>query len=215
MANTSGTSTGKGAKAKRPVPRTETPPSPEPNIIGAMRTMMDQQWERIDERFTSFEAKLQEDIRQIKEDMKQVNAALESHEEEIVEVREQLGEKEKALQEEIDRLSAYVARNNFVVMGVEEKEGVDTAQVLEEFLIRQLKMEEEQAKGIKYERVHRANAKFKPRPIKARCVSYADKVLIQKMSKNLKGTKLFITEDLPKRVRESRRSQVPALKAAR
>ena len=179
---------------------------------------MDQQWDRISERFSS----LQEDMRQIKADMRDVNAALKSHEDEINEVKEEistledkLGRKEKTLLEEIDRLSAYVARNNFVVMGVEEEEGVETAQVLENFLIRKLKMGEDQAKRIQYERVHRANAKMKPRPIKARCVYYADKVTIQKMSKNLKGTKYFISEDLPKRVRDSRNVQVPALKAAR
>lgn len=217
MAGTS-SGAGKGAKPKRP--RTETPPSPDSNVT--MKQLMDQQWERISERFTSLEFNLKEDMRQIKLDMKEVKAALNSHENEIDEVREnmatweqKLTEKEKVLQEEIDRLSAYVARNNFVVLGVKEEEGTNTAQILENFLIKHLKMPADQAKQIKYERLHRANAKMKPRPIKARCVMYEDKVSIQKMSKNLKGTKMFITDDLPKRVRDYRNSQVPVLKAAR
>ena len=130
-------------------------------------------------------------------------------------LEQELDAKETVLQGEMDNLAAYVARNNFVVMGLPETEGENVALVMEEFFTRELKMTEEQAKSVKFERVHRANAKGKPRPIKARCVNFSDKVMIQSLAKNLKGSRLFIADDLPKRIREARSSQVPALKAAR
>ena len=64
MANSSGA--GKGAKPKRPR-LADTPPSPaESSMIPAMRSMLDQQMDRINEWFTAFEEKLEREVKSIK-----------------------------------------------------------------------------------------------------------------------------------------------------
>ena len=125
--------------------------------------------------------------------------------------------KEKKLEAEIDRLSAYIARENLVFLGIPESGERDenTKDILNNFLVEKLKFKEEQVTGIEYQRVHRVQAAHKPRPIKARFLRFADKLAIEKNAKLLKGTKMYIAQDLPKRIRDERKAQAPALKAAR
>lgn len=82
-------------------------------------------------------------------------------------------------------------------------------------MIERLKFTEERVKKIEYQRIHRVPSAQKPRPIKARFLRFADKQAIQANAKLLRGSNIFILQDLPKRIREERKAQWPALKAAR
>ena len=173
MANVHSVS-GRGGKASKRT-RVETPPSPDSGIIPIMRSLLEIQFEKINERLSTFEDKLERETGCIKADLQELKTSLNYQGDEIEDLKgklstleQELNWKEVALQEEMDNLAAYVARNNFVIMGLAETEGENVACVVEEFFITELKMTEEQAKGVKFERVHRANAKMKPRPIKAR-----------------------------------------------
>ena len=94
------------------------------------------------------------------------------------------------MQNEVDKLSMYLARENAVFMGIQEKEGEEVKMVLRDFFINNLKLSEEEV-NIEYQRVHRTAAKRTPRPIKARFLRYEDKEHIMCNAKNLKGT-LFL-----------------------
>ena len=48
-------------------------------------------------------------------------------------LEQKLSKKKTQLQEEIDNLAAYGARNNFVVLGLAAKDGEVVAQLIEEF----------------------------------------------------------------------------------
>ena len=103
-----------------------------------------------------------------------------------------------------------------VFLGIEEEgKDEDVRKTLRDFYINNLKISDCEVDKIEYQRVHRVPSKSKPRPIKARYLRYTDKALIQVNAKNLKGSKMFVAEDYPKRVRDLRQKQLGALRAAR
>ena len=212
---------GKG-NPKRPRAEAGSPTSPEVSLLPSIRMLLEQQTEKFDERFSSFEASLKEQVKQIETQFGEVKEAIAFQSKELEETKEKLKmmeakvvEKEAALQVEIDKLSAYVARENLIFMGLPEKEGEDIKAVMKDFYINALKLSEEDANKIEYQRVHRIATKSTPRPIKARFVRYVDRENIMRNAKNLKGTKLSIREDIPMRMRMARQAQMPVLFAAR
>ena len=225
MSNNAKTSSGSGGKkntqqAKRRRP--STPTSPEPDLIPAIRSMMDMQLDKINERFTSLEVSMKEQIRQFETTFSDIKEALSFQGKETEELKRKVAdlernskEKESELKNEIDRLAVYVARENMVFFGIPEKEEEDVREVLREFYINSMKLPPDEASHIEYQRVHRVPSKSKPRPIKARVVRYQDKERILRNARNLKGTRMYVTEDYPLRVRKQREAQMPALKAAR
>lgn len=214
--------TGKG-NTKRPRPDTGTPPSPnEANLISTFRSLMDQQTERIEERFSLLENNLEKQVKDLQTSFSEIKASIIFQSQETEELKERVKklerrveEKETEVKEEVDKLAMYIARENLVFIGIPEKEQEDVRNVLKDFYINNLKLSEQEVGDIEYQRVHRLNAKSSPRPIKARFVRYADRETIMKNAKKLKGTKMVIREDIPLRFREARRAQLPALIAAR
>ena len=87
---------------------------------------------------------------------------------------------------------------------------------MRDFMITKLQFTEEEVRKIEYQRIHRVQSGVtSPKPIKVRYLRYKDKVAVQQRAKLLKGTQIYITDDLSKRVRMIRKSQMAALTTAR
>ncbi|XP_030855413.1 uncharacterized protein LOC105438869 isoform X1 [Strongylocentrotus purpuratus] len=208
--------------AKRP--RVETPPSPTDTsaLIPVIRRLLDAQMEKFESRFKNFESSLFTKIKELDNDLNDIRAMLEfqSHETDQLKVKmadmeTNFKRKDEELREEVDRLATYVARENLVILGLKEVKDENLSSELSKLYKDKLKMEDDVIQRIEYQRVHRvAAAGGGPRPIKARFTRYADKLLVQKNAKLLKGSDIYLADDLPKHVRELRRVQVPTLKAA-
>ena len=178
--------------------------------------------DKIDERFSDLDLNLKAQVKQLQSMFSEIKASVtfqgevtEELKQKVKVLEKKIEEKDAALKEEIDKTSLYVARENLLYIGIQENENEDIREVLKEFYINSLKLPEEQVADIEYQRVHRIPSKTKPRPIKARFVRYGDRAKIMASAKNLKGTKIFIKEDIPLRMRMARQAQIPALVAAR
>ena len=214
--------TGKGSTKRPRADAGSSPPSPDTNLLPTLRRLLEQQTERLGERFSSLEANIKEQMKQIESQFKDLKEAIDFQSKESDEIKKKMRmmeakamENEAALQMEIDKLAVYVARENLIFMGLPEKEGEDIKQVMKDFYINNLKMSEEEADAVEYQRVHRIATKSMPRPIKARFFRYRDRDTIMRNARNLKGTRLSIREDIPLRMRNLRQTQMPALFAAR
>ena len=216
--------TSQRGKATSKRARAATPPSPD--VIPSIRILLNEQWDRIESRLDLLEETFGQRMRNLEVTINGLKEAAEFQSKEVQEakgkvdrVEKELSLKEKLLQDEIDKLSAYVARENLIYTGIPEVQNENVKQVLRDLHVEQLQIPVELADKIEYQRVHRlfgnAGARGRPRAIKARFVRYADRVLVQQHAKNLKGTTMYISEDMPKRVREARQPQIAALKAAR
>ena len=213
---------GKGHQ-KRPRQEAGTPPSPDAaGLLPSIRMLLEQQMERIDEKFSSLELNLNQQVKQLEASFSELKNSINFQTKETEELKEtvkilegEVKDKEKALQNEVDKLSMYVARENAVFMGIQEKQGEEVKMVLRDFFINNLKLSEEEVDNIEYQRVHRTAAKTTPRPIKARFLRYEDKERIMRNAKNLKGTNFFVRDDIPMRMRNARKAQIPVLIAAR
>ena len=198
--------------------RTDTPPSPD-GLLPAFRALLDQQTERLEERLETLAATFKEKIVEIEHALQFQSEETVKLSGKIKKVEQQVIEKETRLQDEVDRLATYIARENLIISGLAEVNGEDIKAVLSDFYVDKLKMPEDVVARMEYQRAHRISSMpttpSKPRPIKVRFMRYEDKVEVQKHAKHLKGSTLYIADDLPKNVRRARQLQVPALKAAR
>nr|XP_054761152.1 uncharacterized protein LOC129267468 [Lytechinus pictus] len=119
----------------------------------------------------------------------------------IPQVEKNFKEKFENLTMELEKLSVYAARENIVFLGIAEEGGPaereDTQKVvIRDFMKEKLKMNEDDIRGVEFQRVHRCPAPRGPHPIKARMLRYPDKEKIMRNAKNLKGTKLMVTGDI-------------------
>lgn len=216
---------GKSNTAKRA--RSATPPSPDTSLLPSIRLLLDNQWEKFEGRLDTLQETFGQRLKKIEETIDDLKDSVEFQRHDAQEVKakvevieENLRSKEKLLQDEIDKLSTYVARENLIYSGIQEKPGEDVKQVLRDLHVNLLKIPAALADSFEYQRVHRLSGsaealRGRPRAIKARFVKYTDRVLVQKHAKNLKGTNMYVSEDLPKRIREARQPQIAALKVAR
>ena len=215
---------GRGGGKANKRPRAQTPTSPEPpNLLPSIRELLDGHMSKINDRLSVFENNMKTQANQMERKLEEFATALAFQGQETMEMKHKLKfiqsqtvEKEATILNEIDKIATYVARENLVFMGVPEPNAnEDTERVLGEFLVTHLKLSQDQVSHIEYQRVHRVPAKTSPRPIKARFLRFTDKMMIQNQSKQLKGTSMYVSEDLPKRVRDARQAQMKALRAAR
>lgn len=184
-------------------------------------TVVDMIMERLDARLNQFEEKLESKFLEISTKITEIDTKLkdvvDSNEFASKEI-DNLKERFARLEEENDRLAAYVARENLVFLGlpeVKEPGKEDVSKTLQDLYINNLKLPPDVVDKIEYQRVHRVPSQARPRPIKARFFKYSDKELVQRNAKELKGSGMYITDDLPWRIRKERKKQLPALKAAK
>lgn len=92
-----------------------------------------------------------------------------------------------------------------------------TEYILKDFLDDELEMP--LPRSVKFQRVHRlgkTKGNGKPRPIIARFLNYPDVVKIMQLRKNLaKDSGFWLSPDLPRKVLELRKPQIPKMVAAR
>lgn len=128
------------------------------------------------------------------------------------------------LRDSISYLQSQSMRNNLVFCNIDEvpnEKPDETEKVLREFMVKNLKMAQEQIDAMKIERVHRmgnqlnANQSSGPRKIVCKFTLFKDRESIRRNSHALKGTKQFIYEQFPPDVAEKRRKLVPMLKQAK
>lgn len=205
-----------GAKRRRQ-PSAAGPVSPDAlfdhtPMLAAIEKMLDVKLDRMEERIgrnvKAFEKKLEE-----------LAEALNSHckltEERMKEIDDKIKKEKQERESEIDRLNAYIMRENSVLLGLPETENEDTDKVVRAFYKDNLKLEEDFINNIEHQRIHRVRSAIKPRPIKIRFLRYQDKLKVHGAAKNLKGTSFYLTDDLPKRIRDERKRKMNQLKEAR
>ena len=128
----------------------------------------------------------------------------------------------KKLSEEQERsikLESHCRRNNLNFFKIEEQQNETmekTENNLQNFIIKELKVDEEEMQNISIERAHRiGKPSTTPRPIIAKFSFFKDKEYIRSKARNLKGTKYGLAEDFPKEIVKRRKELLPNLREAK
>ena len=116
-------------------------------------------------------------------------------------------------QERVNQLDNYIKRSNLIFRGVPESDHEDCEGKLRQILVTKLQLND--AENFRFERCHRMNVRFKPRPIICRFNYFPDRNAVWQAKKLLKGTKIVIDEDFAPEVVERRKSLLPIMKRAR
>lgn len=127
-------------------------------------------------------------------------------------LKQQLDELEKRVNYQED----YSRRKNLRFTGIEEQSSGET---WEETAKNITKMMEEklQIPGVTLERAHRTGSvtHSRPRTVIARFAKYSDREAVIRNARKLKGTGIYINEDLCPASQEIKNSQIPLMKKAR
>lgn len=153
----------------------------------------------------------QKDIESLKKSVEAQDVAQKSFADEVMIIKEDL----KEIHNNIDYLENQSRRNNLVFGGIEER-GKESWAESEEKVLNILK-DKMDIQNVIIERAHRVG-KPKPqksRPIVAKFLNYKDREAVLYNARNLRGTSLYVREDLSDRVLEKRRAQIHLLKEAR
>lgn len=119
------------------------------------------------------------------------------------------------LEEKIDSLENQERRQNLVIQGISETQGVETWEMTETKLIKVLTDNNIRITKEMLHRAHRLNSSSFPRPIIAKFVNFHDKDEILRASRAaLKGTGIIVREDFSARVRHQRHALSPLQKEA-
>ena len=220
-----GTTSGKRLRTQSSVtgasPVFSTPDSP--TLLPSIKKLMEAQINRVLESIQSLDVKFDSRIKDLEEKVDEVVQSVNFNDKNIQDLKAEIPnleikikQEKEQVNKELDSIQAYISRENLLFHGLPDKEErEDSEAVLRQFFVEHLKLEPELVEKMEFQRAHRLNGKGRPRPIIARFLRFKDRTIVSQSAKNLKGTKMSITEDLPKRVRDLRRQQMPALKAAR
>lgn len=109
----------------------------------------------------------------------------------------------------------YSRRNNLHITGVDERPGENWEQTTAQ--VTKLLEEKLNLRDIELERAHRVGQPGgqRNRPIVARFNRYQDRENVRRSAVKLRGTRIYINEDLCKASQEKRRQQLPLMKQAR
>lgn len=118
------------------------------------------------------------------------------------------------IEDSLDYLENQSRRNNLRFEGITEKPGEswhDTEQTLRTLIKEKMKLD---VSKLEIERAHRVGNKTRstPRPIVARFLRYKDRDVILKNGSKLKGTNVFVNDDVSDRVQRRRREQHDEMK---
>ena len=124
--------------------------------------------------------------------------------------------KNKELEDRINHQEDYSRRKNIRISGMEEMGGNETWEQTAA-AVKTLLEDKMQLSDLVLERAHRVGLRRegKPRPIVARFLRYADRDAVMRNGKKLKGTNIFVNEDLCAASQAIKSSQFPLLKQAR
>ena len=115
--------------------------------------------------------------------------------------------------EKMNKLDAYLRRENIIFEGIQPKQNEDCFAVLKELFRVQLKIENPDE--IQLQRAHRNPYNKKNNQIICRFLSFPDRQKVWAARKNLRGTNIFMNEDLPTEYLQRRRQLHPVFKKAR
>lgn len=120
------------------------------------------------------------------------------------------------LQQRVNYQEDYSRRNNLRISGIQEPSGGET---WEQTSVSVSKLFEEtlQLPSINLERAHRVGTitPSRPRTIVARFVNFGDREAVMRNARKLKGTGVYINDDLCPASQQVKRDQLPLLKQAR
>ncbi|KAK3884929.1 hypothetical protein Pcinc_010772 [Petrolisthes cinctipes] len=121
----------------------------------------------------------------------------------------------KDLEHRLNYQEDYSRRNNLRISGIVEKPG----ETWEETAISVSKLIEEklQLPAVKLERAHRTGpvSPSRPRIVTARFEKFHEREAVMRNARKLKGSNIYIDEDLCQTSQEIRKSQIPLMKKAR
>lgn len=154
---------------------------------------------------------LKGDVRKYKQDNVEYQVVISSLKEEVKKGENQIRE----LQEKANYQEDFTRRNNLQIIGLEEKVGETWEQTTVQ--ISQLLEQKLQLPNIQIEGAHRVGRRddHRPRPVVAQFSRYADREAVLRNVTKLRGTKIFINEDLCPASQAVRKAQLPQLKQAR
>ena len=136
--------------------------------------------------------------------------------EKLTEQVESSNMKIKELEDRTNYQEDYSRRNNLRISGVEEREPSETWEQTA-VAVTSLLEEKLQMPGLELERAHRVGVRrdSKPRPIVARFSRFCDREAVMRNSNKLRGTNIFVNEDLCAASQAVKNAQMPQLKQAR
>lgn len=125
-------------------------------------------------------------------------------------------EKVKQLHDKVNYQEDYSRRNNIRIYGIEEQGSSETWEQTAAAVTSLLEQKME-LPGMELERAHRVGERRdgKPRPIIARFSRYREREAVMRNVKKLKGTNIYVNEDLCPESQSIKMSQMPLLKQAR
>lgn len=122
----------------------------------------------------------------------------------------------ETLEDRCDYLEDYSRRNNVHITGMEESPENETWEQTAE-KVQKLLADKMQLQNLQLERAHRVGQRTeqRTRPVVARFLRYGDRELVMRNAMKLKGTRIFINDDLCPSSQQKRNQQMPLLKQAR
>lgn len=135
--------------------------------------------------------------------------------EKLTDVIESSSFKMKELEERINYQDDYSRRNNIRISGVEEMSGETWEQTATS--VTSLLDDKLQLPGLALERAHRVGMRrgAEPRAIVARFTHFSDREAVMRNARKLKGTSIFLNDDLCPASQSIKSAQMPLLKQAR
>ncbi|KAK3889136.1 hypothetical protein Pcinc_006877 [Petrolisthes cinctipes] len=135
---------------------------------------------------------------------------------EIKEQTKSSHEKMKQLEERINYQEDYSRKKNVRISGVEERDGNETWEQSVK-TVTSLLQDKLQLEGLELERAHRVGVRrdAKPRTIVARFSRYCDREAAMRNARKLKGTNIFLDDDLCPASQAIKNAQMPQLKQAK
>ena len=164
----------------------------------------------------------EKEICALKEKVDNLESFANSASKEIQDLRDEVQQKNKQIEDletifhKVDDLENRSKRNNLVIWNIPERaeEGKSCEEFVKEFIGNHMNMPN--AEAIEIERAHRTppsrsfGNSMKPRPIHVKFLRYGNRQMVLKNAKLLKdkpygGEKIFISDDVSKKVREERK----------
>ena len=122
-----------------------------------------------------------------------------------------------SLLDRLDGLEDHSRRNNIKIEGLPEADGGENWEQTAACVSKLIKDKLEISEEVLIERAHRVGQRSsqKPRSVIAKFLRFKDREAILKNSRKLKGTNIYVNEDLCEASRAKRREQLPKLREAR
>ena len=157
-----------------------------------------------------------DDLRGEVKQLEKEKAADKSTIQELMKQCRDTGENCEILEDRCDYFEDYSRRNNIHITGMEEIPGGESWEQTAE-QVQKLLADKMQLPDLTLERAHRVGQRTaqRPRPVVARFLRYGDRELVMRNARKLKGTNIYVNDDLCPASQEKRRQQLPHLKQAR